>query len=489
MRKNSIFASLVVLALSSSAFAQTLQEAKDQADMEKAKADAAASKAAAKKSELELQQAEEKAKLDLQAAQDKADDAKRKALTESIGLVSNLKTDTKDVSISGNAIETKALANRAVAKAAQQVVAMIPAAVCGTATTVILADDQAIGTLPGYEAGILTLSTLAKSYKALVANAQKSFADLKDMHDRKERAFLAALPALLQGVAAVGSIAQTFKTQLNVTGADVTIDQLAVYGALAGAWTTKCAASTLTAYPNLGVDFAKSEAAKLLNEIVGLLATAQDLESEIDLWLIPNKAASAKDLAAMEAAQKTAAAKPAAVAAKPSADATNTAAAKPAPEAPIQKGLTAAQKAAAEARKSAIAEIEAVLAKLKAADLRVDQAIQQLFATSEKQPVSPIAQLAKAERFATAVKSANAYVLTIKAVAGGGNTVTTNNFWRGAKVFHSGGAVLAYTLLKGTNGAYVGGGLLDSHQGYVRLEIADKNSLGNSWDVKPSSAP
>lgn len=467
MRKTCIFASLVVLALSNTTFAQTLQEAKDQAEIEKAKAEAAASKAAARESELKLQQAEEKAKLNLQEAQDKADDAQRKALTESIALVNNLKTDTKDVTVEGSAIETKALANRAVTKAVKQVVAMIPPKVCSTATTVILADDQVIGTLPGYEAGMLTLKTLAESYKDLVANAQRSFADLKDAHDqRKEKAVSAALPALLQGVAAVGSIAQTFKTQLSIKGADVTIDQLAVYGALAESWTKKCATSTLTAYPNLGVDFAQSEAAKRLNEISVLLATAQAFESVIAVWLIPNKAASAKELAEIEAAQKAAAA----------------------PKAPKQKAPTEAQKAAAETRKSAIEKIEGVLAKLKADNLRVDQAIQQLFATSEKQPVSPIVQLAKAERFATAVKFENAYVLTIKAVAGGGNTVTTNSFWRGPKVFHSGGAVLAYTLLKGTNGAYVDGGLLDSYEGYVRLEIANKNSLGNSWDVKPPPA-
>ena len=472
MRKSSIFASLVVVALSNPAFAQTAQEAKEQADIEKAKADAAASKAAAKKSELDLQQAEEKSRLELQSAQDKADEAKRKALTESIAAVNSLKTDAKDVSVTGNAIESKALANRSVTKVAEQVTAKIPPAVCGGKTTVILADDLAIAALPNYEVGVLTLSVLAKSYGGLVVNAQKSFADLKGMHDRKEKSFLAAAPALLQGVAAVGAIAQTFKTQLNVTGSDVAIDQLAIYGALAGIWPTKCAASTLTAYPNLGKDFATSDAAKLMDKIVNLLATAQDLESEIALWLIPNKAASARDLDAIEAAQKAAAATPAA-------------------GTPKKKAPTAEQKAAAEARKSTIADIETILAKLKAADQRVDLAIQQLVATSEKQPVSPIAQLARLERFATAVKSPNAYVLTIKAVAGGGNTVTTNNFWRGPKVFHSGGAVLAYTLLRATDGAYVDGGVLDSHQGYVQLDIAGKKSLGSSWDadVKPPEKP
>jgi hypothetical protein len=485
-----IFASLVVFALSGSAFAQTVQEAKEQAEIEKAKAEAAASKAAAKKSELDLQQAEEKARLDLQSTQDKVDDAKRKALTESIAAVNSLKADAKDVSVSGNAIETKALANRAVTKVAEQLATMIPVAVCGSMTTVILADDQAIGSLPNYDAGILTLTTLAKSYKGLIKNAQKSFDDLKVMHDRKEKSLLAAVPALLQGVAAVGAVAQTFRTQLTVAGEDVTIDQLAVYGALAGIWTKKCAASTLTAYPNLGKDFASSGAAKLLEEVVSLLATALDLESEIALWLIPNKAALAKELAAIDAAQKAAALKPAAVAPKPGAEGPKPPADKPAPEAPKPMAPTAEQKAAAEARKSAIAEIEAVLAKLKTADQRVDQTIQQLVATSEKQPVSPIAQLARVERFATAIRSANAYVLTIKAVAGGGNTVTTNNFWRGPKVFHSGGAVLAYTLI-GADGAYVGGGVLDSHQGYVQLDIAEKKSLGNSWDadVKPPAIP
>ena len=228
MRKSFIFASLVFVALSNPAFAQTAKEVQEQAEIEQSKAEAAASKAAAKKSELDLQHAEEVARLELQSAQDKADEAKRKALTESITAVSSLKTDAKDVSVSGNAIETKALANRAVTKVAEQVAAMIPRDVCSGKTTVILSDDLTIGALPNYEVGVLTLSTLAKSYKGLVENAQKSFADLKDMHNRKEKSFLAAVPALLQGVAAVGAIAQTFKTQLTVTGSDVAVDQLAI---------------------------------------------------------------------------------------------------------------------------------------------------------------------------------------------------------------------------------------------------------------------
>lgn len=470
MRKFSIFVSLVVLALSNSAFAQTTQEAKDQAAIEKVKAEAAASKAAAKKSEIELQQAEEKAKLDLQAARDKADEAQRKALTDSIGLVNNLKTNATDVSVEGNAIETKALANRAVSEAVQHVVENIKPTVCATNTTVILADDQAIGTLPSYEAGVLTLSTLATNYDALVTNAQNSFAELKDVHDGKikktERAAMAGVTALLEGVAAVGSIAQTFRTSIKVVGTDVTIDQLAIYGALAASWNTNCKLSTLTAYPNLGVDFATSEAAKQLKNISDSLSKAQDLESQIAIWLVQNKPKSTEEMAALDAAKKDAVDK----------------------KSPKGKVPTAEQKAAAETRKLAITKIESLLEKLKADNQRADQAIQQMVSTSEKQPVSPIVQLAKAERFATAVKSDKAYILTIKAVAGGGNTVTTNNFWRGPKVFHSGGAVLAYTLLKGTNGAYVGGGLLDGHQGYVQLSVESKNLLGNSWDVKSSPA-
>jgi hypothetical protein len=458
---------LVAIALSNLAFAQTLQEAKDQAELEKVKAEAAAAKAAAKKSELELQQADEKSRLALQAEQDKADETKRKALAESITAVNNLKTDAKDVAVTGNAIETKALAYRSVVRVTPQIVALISPVVCARQGTVILADDQAIATLSGYEAGLQTLSMLDDSYSRLVRNAQTRFANLKEMHERKEKSLALAAP-LLQGVAAVGAIAQTFRTQLNVSASEVSIDQLALYGALAGSWPEKCATTVLTAYPNLGTDFAASDAARRMNNIGEALSAAQGLESEISLWLIPNKAASAKEVKEIEDAQKTAGERPAA-------------------GAPKRNAPTARQKAAAEARKSVIAEVETLLAKLKTDNQRVDLAIQQLVATSEKQPVSAIAQLAKTGRFATAIKQPNAYMLTIKAVAGGGNTVTTNNFWRGPKVFHSGGAVIAFTLLRGSDGAYLGGGVLDSHQGYVQLNIADRKSLGDSWDAEVKS--
>lgn len=454
MENNTKFGLFVLMLLMTPVFAQTVQEAREQADIEKAKAEAAASKAAAKKSELDLQQAEEKARLELQAARDKADEAQRKALTESITAIGALKTDTKDINVTGNAIETKALANRAVAKAAKQVISMLQPKVCANGVTVIIADDQTISALPSYDAGLLTLRTLAKSFENLVKASRQNFVDLKDAHDKslltasQDKSLPAVIPALLQGFAAVGSVAQTFRTQLTVAGTDVTIDSLAVYGALVGAWPKDCS-GILTANPNLGMNFAKSEAATQLTSMNTWLATALDLESEINVWLVNAKSAAAK----------------------------------------AATGKQTAQIAAAESKKKlAVAEVEAVLAKLKSAMQRIDQSIQQLVATTEKQPISPIAQLAKLERFAAALKVKNTYVLTVKAVAGGGNTVTTNSFWRGPKVFHSGGAVLAYTLLSGESGAYVSGGLLDSHEGYVRLQVSEDHSLGNSWPEETRQA-
>jgi hypothetical protein len=476
---------LAILMVCATASAQlTKEEAQLQADIEKAKADAAASRAAARKSELELQQAEEKARLDLQSKQDAADETRRKAISDAIKSVSDLKADAKDVTVTGTAIETKALAYRALNPIAKRIVAEIGDQLCsGNAAQVVLADDQLIGAIPAYQAGVATLQTLNAQYESMIKQARKSFTGLRDDYRVSTRSFAATLPFLLQGVAAVGALVQTFKTQLGVASTDVSIDTLALHGALASQWPRTCAKggnpAQLTAYPNMNLPYASSDVGKEVTALNASFNMGLELEAEITIWLTRTKEAAARAAAAKKpAAQKPKPAKPAQ--ATPDKAKAKVDSAKPAAEKPKPKPAQSAQQQAAEAESETLAAIGAILAKLKAANQRIEQAIQALVATSEKQPVSPLVQLLKLERFAKAIGSSNTNILTVKAVAGGGNTVTTNSFWSGPKVFHSGGAVLAYTLT-GHSGAYIRGGVLDMHVGYVQLEVRGRSSLGNSW--------
>jgi hypothetical protein len=480
---------LAVLMVCATANAQlTKEEAQLQADIEKAKADAAASKAAARKSELELQQAEEKARLELQSKQDAADEARRKAISDAIKSVSDLKADAKDVTVTGTAIETKALAYRALNPIAKRIVTEIGDQLCGgNAVQVVLADDQLIGAIPAYQAGVATLQTLNTQYESMIKQARKSFTGLKDDYQISTRSFAATLPFLLQGVAAVGALVQTFKTQLGVTNADVSIDTLALHGALASQWPRTCSKggnlAQLTAYPNMNLAYASSDVGKEVTALNASFNMGLELEAEITIWLTRTKEAAARAAAAKKpAAQKPKPAKTAqatADKAKAKVDSAKPPPEKPKPK-PKPKPEQSAQRQAAEAESETLAAIEAILAKLKAANQRIEQAIQALVATSEKQPVSPLVQLLKLERFAKAIGNSNTNILTVKAVAGGGNTVTTNSFWSGPKVFHSGGAVLAYTLT-GHDGVYIRGGVLDMHVGYVQLEVSGRSSLGSSW--------
>jgi len=465
--------------------AQTpLEDAEREAKIEKAKSEAAASKASAKKSELELQQAEEDARLKLKEKQDAADERRRKALSEAATALSNLKPDTKDISVDGTAIETKTLAYRAVTPIAKQIVAEIGPALCGDGqATVVLADEQLLASLPTYEAGILTLGTLAKQYKDMIDIADAEWTANRDAYAKEIdlRAAASTVPLLLHGIAAFGALVQTFKTQMDIKNVELTIDTLALQGALAGQWSSAKCASALTANPNMNRSFASSNVGTSLTTLNTQYNRALNLELDISLWLQRTKDEAARKAAAEKPpAEKPPADKPAAqksAAQKPPAQKPDHG--KPAPKPPA-KTAPSKEEVAAEAKKDAISKIEAVLAKLKAANQRIEQAVQAFVATSEKQPISPLLQLVRLERLATAIAAPNAYILTLKAVAGGGSRVTTNNFWRGPKVFHSGGAVLAYTLM-GASGQYIKGGVLDTHSGYFQLEITDKLSLGNSW--------
>lgn len=447
--------------------AQTLQEATDQAAIEKAKSEASGYRLTAIQNEIKIQQAQETAEIATQTAKQTLEDAQRKALIDSITAVNALKPDIKsNVNVSGTPIEAKVLTYRATTRAAGQLLAGVSASVCNKASTIVLADDQALTMRPTYEASMLMLSTFASDYENFVKNAQQQFSYLRDVVEGREKALPGALSTLLQGVAAVGAIAQTFKTQISITSADIAVDALAVSGALADAWAAKCPSSVLTTPSALTGSYASSDVAMVVNRLVFQAAQGRDLEFKIALWLVRAKA--------------EAAATPADVAKKPAAtqkEATKKDAKQPA----------AAQ--SAELKKQVLAQMDELATKLKAANTRVDQAVQQLFTTSDKQPTSTLTQLVTAQRFLTTIQKPNAYLLNVKPVAGGGNIVTTDNFWRGPKIYHSGGVVLAYTLLEGSTGKYVAGGVLDSQEGYVRLNISDKRSLGNSWDQPLVATP
>lgn len=504
------FACAIALALTllpAHAPAQTAQEAKDQAEIEKLKADAAASRANALKSQIEIQQAEEKARIELQGLRDKEEETKRKAISDAIGEVAKLKTESKDITVSGTPIETTVLTHRAVARTAPELVRQIKTSgACVDKGTVILADETFLGLLSGYDTGMLTLSNLATSYKMLVENTGEGFADLKSAHANQQRERSPTVVALLQGFAAVGTIFQTFRSTLTLSDKSVTVDALAAVGALASEWRKTCSTTVLTAYPNLAARYDNYDSAKHFSSLNESIGNAMILELGMARWIIARKAELAKEEAELakelEAIKKIEstptpkldAKKPPPPAAGAAAPAANAAATPPVAGTgkPKMKRVSAARKKVAEdkkvalgAQKAAIAEVESLLANLKAADGRIEQAIQQLAASSEKQPLSPLAQLARMERFVHALRRDNSFVLTLRVIAGGGNLVTTTSFWRGQNVYYSGGAVLAFSVIKGSDGAYVGGGVLDGHEGYVQLRIEERSSLGSSSDPQP----
>lgn len=468
-----VFALTVLCNPGASSYAQTSKElAQQEADTEKAKADAAEARLRAKKAQLDIDQADQKAKLDLQKSQQEVDDKRRAAIGDAAKSLSeaSLKGDIKDVAVTGTPIETRALAHRALTPITDRLVQTIqPVLTKVKPTSVILADDQVLALLPIYQATEDSLKRLSTQYSGLLKDTTAAFGKLKDNYQTSERAFAAAFPLVLEGVAALANLAQTFKTQISVTATDVTIDNLAFQGALISSWAkaSKPERPVLIAYPGLVADIGATEVGKTLQAITDTQGKALDLDMQMNLWLTEKKALEAKTKPKPKA-KAAPAAKGAAAKAKP---AEGTADAKDPPE------------PEASPRSVVVAAVEALDAKLKAANERVDQVLQSLTSTSEKQPVPALAQLVKSGHVVKALK-ASSLILNAKVVSAGGNSLATNNLWTGPKLFHSGGAIVAYSLIK-SDGSFVAGEVLDSHTGYIRMPRNAVGGLGSSWTPAP----
>lgn len=467
--------------------AQTaLQQAQDEAAIEKAKADAAESRAKAKKSELDLQQAEAKARLDLDKTESDLEEKKRSAFKDATKSLSDLalKGEIKDVTVSGNPIESRTLTHRALAPVAGQLMLDISRSAPGS--TVILADEQLMGVLPLYYVTADSLKRLSESYKNMIKQARIALGILNTSYEAKEKSGVAAFTLALQGIAAVGSLVQLFKTQFALTSVDFPIDNLALHGALVNAW--RClpgSKPTLVAIPAFGAPIAGTEVGNLVSSLSNAQNAGLDLEIEMTLWLTRKKAElppAPKD--ASDSAKGAAAKKPAAKMLASNAEQDKKAKEEKEKEAKAKKERARNDKEKEEQRKTLktiIEGVEEIFAKLKAANQRVDSVMQALTATSDKQPVSSMVQMVKVEKLADAMNKKDTVILNIKVVGAGGNTLATNNFWTGPKLFHSGGVIVAYTLIR-PNGSFIAGGNLDAHTGYIRLNWTPVERLGNSWE-------
>lgn len=83
--------------------------------------------------------------------------------------------------------------------------------------------------------------------------------------------------------------------------------------------------------------------------------------------------------------------------------------------------------------------------------------------------------LLKAEAIEKVRTQADTWILTLKAVALGGNNLTTQNFFT-TRLYHSGGTLLTYEVYDHT-GLQLAGSTVPAHTGYVRFTRHDANSL------------
>jgi hypothetical protein len=457
-------------------FPQTaLEIAKEQAEIEKARAEAAESRAKTKKSELEVEQAEAKSKLELEKLQQERDDKQRAAIKDaSKSLSDTLKGEVKDITISGTAIEARALTYRALAPVAKQLMLDVTLN-APQGVPVVVADEQLLNLVPVFFSSIAALQQLSTSYAKSIAAAEKAAANLRTEYTSLEQKDLVeqrspgpGVALALEGFSAIASLVHSFQTRFNITSEDITIDRLALDSAIINAW--RCQPSvkpTLVVIPTFGVPLPRSALNALVSKVPDLQQKGSDTEVEISTWLAGRKAE------LPEEPKKEP---------KKESDANKDAKAK---KKQASKAKLAEEQAANNAdnlrrgRKAIIAEMEDILGKLKVANQKVEQAMQALTATTDKTPVSPLVQMFKAERMAKAITD-NVALLNTKVVAAGGNALATNNFWTGPKLFHSGGAVVSYTLTL-PDGTLIAGGNLDAHTGYIRLKRTDSAQLGQSW--------
>lgn len=462
--KKSLIAVALLCAAETAAAEETLAAAQDAAAIAKARAERltyelqaanaqralaeADAKAAADAAKLASEQAHtaKKNALELEKGEQELADKQQAALAGASKGLADLAASAgvKDISVTGTPIEAKTLAYRAL----EPIAARLAAELVSTAKAgrYVLAENITLDSLLAAQTAEHSLARLAGKYEAGVNDIAQWFGEIRDGSEPKTKS-AGAVALGLEGIKALASVVQTFHTRFSVTAHDVAIDQAALHAALARAW---CASpdlkdAKLTVYSGLSLALTDTD----LGKSVRRLEDAQDVgaaaEAEMTAWLAINK---------------TDAATPAA--AKPAAKAKATAP-KPAPRAVVDR-------------------VQQELAKLKAANTRVSDVLTALASTPAGQTASPLTQLLRSGHVLRDLRK-GAHLLSVKAVAAGGNSLATNNLWRGPKLYHSGGAVVSYTVID-QHGDVVGGSVLDSHTGYVRLERAGSSKLGNSWDEK-----
>ncbi|GGC93575.1 hypothetical protein [Undibacterium terreum] len=463
---------LVLLGHAGASIAQT--SAKDQAEaaaaVAKANADALESELRAKTAQYDLQQLDATKKLAAAKAQKEYDDgvatakaaaekaaqdAKDKqvaAITSASKSLSELqvKGDIKDFAVGGTPIETQMLSYRALSVISTKLTQDLKPETFANKTGVILAQEGDIEGLYSYKATKEKFLLLEKNYKSVIDKAETEYAQLISASTTNDRS-AAVVGLALEGVKALAALAQTFQTQFHVNSVDVSIEQMAMNAALAQAWSKSPVLRTipLYRYPGLSAEISTTEIGANLSRLTELLERSSRLQVRAADWLLQEQ----KTIDAMSA--KIAAAKAA------------------------KKTLADSETKALSAKTGNLEQVKTLVADLKKTDDRVAGTIDTLTATSETKPVSILANLVRAGYMADKVQAGMA-MLIVKVVSAGGNTLSTNNIWTGPKLFHSGGAIVAYTLIS-TDGVLVSGDVLASHTGYVRLDRKEINAIGNSW--------
>lgn len=430
-------------------------EKKAAADAEKTAQDAADKK-------LADAQAAKKAVLDLEKNEQELADKRQAALASASKALADMPSaaGVKDVAVTGTPIEAKTLTYRALAPIAKQLAIEIASSLPTPESppnndkgSFILADQITLDSLIAVQVAERSLARLAKKYESGVKEVTIRFGEIRASAEPMTKSGAGVVLAL-EGLKAVAAVVKTLQTTMFATPHDVTVDPLAMHAALAKAWrdNDKLKSVVLIAHSGLSVRLEATDIGKSMNELETTQDTSAIVESEIQTWLDNNKSAASPAVA--QTAKTDAMAKPKAAASAP----------KPVPQ-------------------SVIDEVSALLAKLKVANGRVSEVLTGLASTSGAQPVSPLTQLIRTSYIMKDLR-AGASLLSVKVVAAGGNSLATNNLWVGSKLFHSGGAVVAYTVVN-QHGNVVGGSVLDSHTGYLRLKRSDSAGLGNSWDTPP----
>lgn len=410
-------------------------------------------KADAEKALRANQIADDKAALEVQKLQqDLIDKQLANANTATKGIADTAaRSDIKDVAVTGESIETVALAYQALGTAAKQMADELAAAPpCSMACTLILVDEQALNGLIIYQATLEELARLQTNYAFTISQSNAALRQLREAFDKPAEApeiavrqrSVAALAIAMQGIYAATTLFQTFKSQMAVAGKFITVDQAALLSLLAKNWQADVKSTPkLVIYPNLTQPLRASPVVAALKALNGAYDSGRTAETAL----------------AQEISRKQA------LLGIPKAGA-------------MENAVVIAQR-------QLITETNDALAVLKEINADMGKIIANFSPISNS---SLLPSLIKSGYLFDNLKNGQ-LALHIKVISVGGNTMTTNNFWRGAKIFRSGGVVIAYYLIN-ANGEFAAGNLLSSQTGYIQLDGNSLKNLGNSWQSQNISA-